>query len=84
MVRMIVGPDHKRLLPASIFGGAVFLMLADLVARVLLTPSNCPLRGNFVCRCVSFYRDLLSFEEGAHMTLLDVNNLRCAMARLPS
>ena len=32
MVRLIVGPNHKRLLPASLFSGAVFLMLADLAA----------------------------------------------------
>ncbi|MDO4568259.1 MAG: iron ABC transporter permease [Clostridia bacterium] len=38
MLRMIVGPNHKRLLPACAFGGAVFLLLADLVARVLLRP----------------------------------------------
>ena len=43
MVRMIVGPDHKRLLPASLFGGAVFLMLADLVARTLLNPVELPI-----------------------------------------
>ena len=43
MVRMIVGPDHKRLLPASMFGGAVFLMLADLVARILLNPIELPI-----------------------------------------
>ena len=43
MVRMIVGPDHKRLLPASLFGGAVFLMLADLVARTLLNPIELPI-----------------------------------------
>ena len=43
MVRMIVGPDHKRLLPASLFGGAVFLMLADLVARILLNPIELPI-----------------------------------------
>ncbi len=38
MVRLVVGPNHRRLLPASLFGGAVFLMLADLVARILLNP----------------------------------------------
>ncbi len=38
MARMIVGPNHKRLLPAAMFGGAVFLMLADLIARTLLNP----------------------------------------------
>jgi iron complex transport system permease protein len=38
ILRMIVGPNHWRLMPASLFGGACFLMLADLVARVLLSP----------------------------------------------
>ena len=40
---MIVGPNHKRLLPASMFGGAVFLMLADLIARILLNPLELPI-----------------------------------------
>ena len=43
MVRMIVGPNHKRLLPASLFGGAIFLMLADLVSRVILSPLELPI-----------------------------------------
>lgn len=43
MARMIVGPNHKRLLPASLFSGAIFLMLADLVARVLLRPIELPI-----------------------------------------
>lgn len=43
MVRMLTGPNHRRLLPASMFGGAVFLMLADLVARVLLRPLELPI-----------------------------------------
>lgn len=43
MVRMIAGPNHKRLLPASAFGGAVFLLLADLVARILLDPIELPI-----------------------------------------
>ena len=38
MTRMIVGPNHKRLLPSSMFSGAIFLLLADLVARTLLSP----------------------------------------------
>ena len=38
MARMLVGPNHRRLLPASLFGGAVFLLLADLLARILLNP----------------------------------------------
>lgn len=43
MVRMVVGPDHRRLLPAAAFGGAVFLLLADLVARTLLQPIELPI-----------------------------------------
>lgn len=43
MVRMIVGPNHKRLLPATVFGGATFLMLCDLVARILLDPKELPI-----------------------------------------
>jgi len=42
IVRLIVGPNHKRLLPASLFGGAVFLMLCDLAARILLAPRELP------------------------------------------
>ena len=38
MARMLAGPNHKRLLPASLFCGAVFLPLADLAARTLLRP----------------------------------------------
>lgn len=43
MTRMIVGPNHKLLLPASFFTGAVFLMLADLAGRVLLNPLELPI-----------------------------------------
>ena len=43
MARMLVGPNHRRLLPAAMFGGAVFLMLADLAARTLLNPLELPI-----------------------------------------
>jgi iron complex transport system permease protein len=36
IVRLLVGPDHRALLPASFLGGASFLIWADLAARVLL------------------------------------------------
>lgn len=38
MARMVVGPNHKQLLPISMFSGAVFLLMADLAARTLLSP----------------------------------------------
>ena len=34
MMRLVVGPDHRVLLPASAFAGAVFLVATDTVARV--------------------------------------------------
>ena len=43
MTRMLVGPNHKRLLPASVFAGACFLMLSDLAARVILRPLELPI-----------------------------------------
>jgi len=36
IVRLLLGPDHRRLLPASLLAGAVFLMGMDLLARILL------------------------------------------------
>jgi iron complex transport system permease protein len=43
MVRMLVGPNHSRLIPASLFGGAIFLMASDLVARTVLSPRELPI-----------------------------------------
>jgi iron complex transport system permease protein len=43
MTRMLVGPNHRRLLPACLFSGATFLMLADLIARTLLNPRELPI-----------------------------------------
>ena len=43
MFRLIVGPNHKRLLPATLFGGAVFLLLADLLARTVFSPLELPI-----------------------------------------
>jgi iron complex transport system permease protein len=42
-VRLLVGPDHRRLLPWSALVGASFLMLADLFARTVFAPRELPL-----------------------------------------
>ena len=42
-VRLIWGPDHRFLLPLSILSGAVFLILADVLARTLAAPSEIPI-----------------------------------------
>lgn len=43
MTRMIVGPNHKKLLVSSMFFGSVFLMLADLISRTVLSPMELPI-----------------------------------------
>lgn len=40
MVRLIIGPAHRRLIPASALTGATFLVLADLLARTLHRPEE--------------------------------------------
>jgi len=39
-LRLIVGPDHRVLLPASALGGAIFLTVADTAARLILQPAE--------------------------------------------
>jgi iron complex transport system permease protein len=41
-VRLIAGPDHRVLIPASFFLGAAFLVLCDTAARTLFAPSEIP------------------------------------------
>ncbi len=38
IMRLMVGPDHKILLPASAVGGAIFLVVCDLISRVVAVP----------------------------------------------
>ncbi|MBE9540926.1 MAG: iron chelate uptake ABC transporter family permease subunit [Proteobacteria bacterium] len=42
LMRMILGPDHRLLIPASSLGGAVFLIAADTLARTIISPSELP------------------------------------------
>lgn len=35
-----IGPAHRQLIPASALTGAVFLILADLLARTLIRPEE--------------------------------------------
>lgn len=43
LMRLLVGPDHRVLLPASALAGASLLLLADLAARLLLAPAELPI-----------------------------------------
>jgi iron complex transport system permease protein len=41
-VRLVLGPDHRLLLPAAALGGGIFLVIADLLTRTVLAPSEVP------------------------------------------
>lgn len=43
ITRTLWGPDHRHLLPLSILIGAGFLILADLVSRTIIAPSELPI-----------------------------------------
>ncbi|MCQ4232305.1 iron ABC transporter permease [Pseudomonas stutzeri] len=43
LVRLLAGPDHRVVLPASALAGASLLLLADLVARLALQPAELPI-----------------------------------------
>jgi iron complex transport system permease protein len=43
IVRLLVGPDHKILLPASALVGAAFLIAADIAARTIMPPIELPI-----------------------------------------
>lgn len=42
LMRSLVGPDHQRLVPASLLAGGLFLVLCDTLARTVLGPVEIP------------------------------------------
>jgi iron complex transport system permease protein len=42
LVRLLVGPDHRLVLPAAALFGAAFLVACDLIARTILAPVELP------------------------------------------
>lgn len=43
LLRLLIGPDHRYLLPASALLGAVLLLLADVAARTVVAPAELPI-----------------------------------------
>ena len=42
MVRLLIGPDHRCLLPVSALAGGILLLIADTLARVIIAPVELP------------------------------------------
>lgn len=50
MLRLIIGPDNRWLIPASAVGGAAFLIAADTVARLIIQPAE--IRVGIITACI--------------------------------
>jgi len=59
VVRMTIGPDHRYLLPASTLAGALLLVAADALARVLVAPTELPVGVITTIVGVPFFISLL-------------------------
>lgn len=65
LLRLALGSDHRRLLPASILGGATFMVLADLAARTVLSPQEIPVGAVTAVLGGPFFLYLLRRERKA-------------------
>lgn len=43
LMRLVIGPDHRLLLPAAALAGGSLLLFADLLARLMLAPAELPI-----------------------------------------
>ena len=69
MVRLLIGPAHRRLLPASALAGASCVILADLLARTLIRPEEIRL-GIITAACgAPFFLYLLLTRTGETTTM---------------
>jgi iron complex transport system permease protein len=42
LIRTLTGPDHRTLLPLTAMGGALLLLLADIISRAVAAPAELP------------------------------------------
>jgi iron complex transport system permease protein len=64
VLRAVVGPDHRALLPTAVVGGAAFVLLADTAARTLLAPEQLPVGVVTALVGGPFFLGLLVTEKG--------------------
>ncbi len=67
VARILVGPDHRLLVPVSILSGAILLLGADILARTVLAPVELPLGVVTALFGAPFFIMLLR-RTGSHFT----------------
>ncbi|MGK0441621.1 MAG: iron complex transport system permease protein [Pseudohongiellaceae bacterium] len=65
IVRLLIGPDHRYLIPCSALAGAILLVLADAMSRVLLAPSELPIGVVTALLGAPFFLSLLHQQRNA-------------------
>lgn len=66
VLRLILGPDHRLLLPSAFFSGASFLIVADAVARTAFAPGELPVGVVTALIGGPFFLVLLRRRGGRH------------------
>lgn len=64
IMRLLVGPDHRRLLPAVALFGALLLLVADTVARTVIAPAEIPVGVITAATGGPFFLYLLRARKG--------------------
>jgi iron complex transport system permease protein len=65
LVRLLVGPDYRLLLPLSALGGAIYVLWADTIARTLLSPAEIPIGVVTAFLGAPFFMALLQKQKRA-------------------
>jgi len=64
MARILVGPDHRILIPSSALAGAIILVLCDILARTVIEPAELPVGVFTSLLGVPFFLYLLRKKRG--------------------
>ncbi len=65
-VRRIFGPDHRLLIPVSFFLGASFLIISDLIARIVIAPTELPVGAITAALGAPVFIYILRRKSGPH------------------
>ncbi|CAM3464268.1 FecCD family ABC transporter permease [Parendozoicomonas haliclonae] len=64
LVRMTIGPDHRYLMPASALLGGSLLLIADVLARIVVSPAELPIGIVTALLGAPFFMSLLWKQRG--------------------
>jgi iron complex transport system permease protein len=67
IARILIGPDHRILIPASMLVGGIFLMVCDSLARIAMLPSELPVGIITALSGGPFFIYLLRKKKGSYI-----------------